>query len=89
VFMIEAGAAKATNVRYPTISSDGLELITELATGPAGLYEATRPIATGPNATFSTPAPIPTLGTAYDADLSPDNHYLMTGGANYYVRSCQ
>jgi hypothetical protein len=89
-FMIENGPPKATNVRYPTISSDGLELITESSvTGTPGLFEATRPAANGPNSTFATPAQIPTLVTAYDADLSPDDHYLMTGGDHYYVRSCQ
>lgn len=87
-FVTASGGPIATDARNPTVSGDGLELIMESASGALGpgVSELTR---SSPNQPFAGQIPIQALPAAYDVDLSPDGHFLLTGGGQYYVRSCQ
>jgi hypothetical protein len=78
----------ASNIVSPTLSADGLELISE--TNPpdtGGLFEQVRD---SKLQVFGGVVAITLPGLpAYDADLSADNHILLTGNKRFFVRSCQ
>ena len=72
--------------RYPTVSSDGLELFTELPGTPGKIFYETRATPTG---LFNLVGEVPTLAGAMDIDLTSDGSIMAAYGNHFYRRNCQ